>query len=70
MSRLGALERVRGAVAATLVGTVYGLAVLLSRLCGRRHRRDPVPRRVAVVGTFYNANWFVAHAVPRSALAN
>lgn len=63
-SRLGLVERSRGALAAMLVAIVYALAILLSRIRGRRRRSGRGLRRVAVVGTFYNANWFLSHAVP------
>ncbi len=56
--------RGRGVLAAMLVGAVYALAVSFSRLRGRRRGPDRAPRRVAVVGTFYNTNWFLSHAVP------
>ena len=52
-------------LALLLVGSIYALAILWSRLRGRpRHTASEVGRRVAVVGTFYNGNWFISHATP------
>jgi len=53
----------RGSLTAVLVGCVYSLALLWCRLRGRP-RRPAELRKVAVVGTFYNTNWFLSHAVP------
>ncbi len=64
VSRSGLVARGRGVLAAIVVGTVYALALLFSRVRGRRRRPGRAPRRVAVVGTFYNSNWFRSHAVP------
>jgi glycosyltransferase involved in cell wall biosynthesis len=58
-------SRVRGAFAAVVVGVIYSAALMLAR--GRRRSRRAVlrrPRRLAVVGTFYNGGWFLSHATP------
>ncbi|HXY39385.1 MAG TPA: glycosyltransferase family 4 protein [Vicinamibacteria bacterium] len=58
-------------LALLLVGSIYGLALLWSRLRGRPRAVTGATLRVAVVGTFYNENWFISHATPlaRSGIA-
>jgi glycosyltransferase involved in cell wall biosynthesis len=61
----GAQRRLTAFVAFVLVGSIYALATLWSRICGRPRPPASGPaRRVAVVGTFYNGNWFISHATP------
>ncbi len=58
-------ERVISLLALTLVASIYSAALLLARLRGRSAHASSRPvRRLAVVGTFYNTGWFVAHALP------
>ena len=61
--------KVRRAVSALfsliLVTSIYSGALLIARLRGRRrHASLRRTRRLAVVGTFYNRNWFLSHATP------
>ena len=61
----GVRGRFTALVALGLVGSIYGVAILWSRLRGRpRLPGSGAARRVAVVGTFYNGNWFLSHATP------
>jgi glycosyltransferase involved in cell wall biosynthesis len=61
----GVKSRSIALLALTLVGSIYGAATLLSRLRGRpRPAPRGTARRVAVVGTFYNGNWFISHVTP------
>lgn len=63
--RAGARARLRHAAVVAGAGTFFSLALLLSWL--RRLRGSPafVPTgRIALLGTFYNTNWFVSHARP------
>lgn len=62
---LGGPGRLTALLALGLVGSIYALAILWSRVCGRPRVTTPgTVRRVAVVGTFYNGNWFISHATP------
>jgi glycosyltransferase involved in cell wall biosynthesis len=61
----GVKRRLTAFIALLLVGSIYGLAILWSRICGRpRPPTSRTVRRLAVVGTFYNGNWFISHATP------
>jgi len=43
----------------------YGSALLIAKLFGHpRAKSTHVPKRILVVGTFHNPNWFLAHITP------
>jgi glycosyltransferase involved in cell wall biosynthesis len=64
-TRQGVKRRLTAFLVFLLVGSIYGFALLWSRLLGRpRPLASGKARRVAVVGTFYNSNWFISHATP------
>jgi glycosyltransferase involved in cell wall biosynthesis len=63
--RVDVKGRVGSLLAMTLVALIYVTAWLLARLRRRLAHAPLHPvRRLAVIGTFYNRGWFVAHATP------
>jgi glycosyltransferase involved in cell wall biosynthesis len=64
MSRRAA-SRFRRVASLALLTAVYGAAAALSRLTNRRGTPGPArARRLLVIGTFHNPNWYQAHLLP------
>ena len=55
---------IRRILAITMLTVFYGLALFVAKIFGHPNAKPSATKKILVVGTFHNPNWFLAHITP------